>query len=860
MAMIMNIRKYISLITAVFLICTSVSFTSFAFDADDSDDFYEASAVIKNLSGEYFESGDVTRAQFTKALVNVMRIAQGADLTDKSAFPFKDVSENDGYYGEIYQAYKAGIIASGENFNPNENITFAQAVKMCICAVGYADAAEYKGGYPAGYLKCASELKLIGRQNGETFSDRDAVVLLYNLLCSSFMLTEYKNGFAHFEDTDETYLERLYSVLCAEGIVISTNISPSDSADAEEDGYITVDGKTFNYDGGTSGLLGRNVRVFYKKGTSDASFAVERENKVLEFDADDITDFSLGKITVETENSNKEKSYKTVGARYVYNGRTAGTFSLGDINGDYASVLLLDNDDDNNYEYVFVYDYKYLTVDSVQKNPVVISDINDGEKNIFRTEDNGAVLEIYGADGEPEEIDDLEKGGIIAAAQSKDLSFALIKKVSGTLDGTLEAKDADGKIYINGEKYTLTDYAKRNCSDIMKLNENYSFALGLNNDIVALSGFSSQMQYGYLTEVTEPENKADDEVKFEVYTLGGVLKTLSVKRAKVDGVLSRKKADILPVLNANVSKLIKFKLGKDGTVSVIDTAETVYEYKEPSDIENCLMQYKFTSGGKEVTEFTYRSGGQSCMPYFNVSSSVILRVPEDEDEKDFAILDRTSLNSGYKYKFDVYDLSENGTAGVLVAQDKTVKSRTNYMIEKIRNGAMPNGDDGKVLYVYSSGAYKKLYMPVDAEKQLEKALNPGDIVQATLDADSTVKFIDLVFDAKTLSPSTKTVSGINYDGLNNISYWYGALYYTDGIYGYISKTKTANSYDYSFENLINIRLNTANIGVINKERDEIRPITPSQLKDYKSFGNDNCFIVARLNAQAPMEVYAYEIQ
>lgn len=39
--MIMNIRKYISLITAVVLICTSVSFTSFAFDADDSDDFYE---------------------------------------------------------------------------------------------------------------------------------------------------------------------------------------------------------------------------------------------------------------------------------------------------------------------------------------------------------------------------------------------------------------------------------------------------------------------------------------------------------------------------------------------------------------------------------------------------------------------------------------------------------------------------------------------------------------------------------------------------------------------------------------------------------------------------------------------------
>ncbi|UKI35435.1 MAG: S26 family signal peptidase [Clostridiales bacterium] len=89
------------------------------------------------------------------------------------------------------------------------------------------------------------------------------------------------------------------------------------------------------------------------------------------------------------------------------------------------------------------------------------------------------MLEIYGADGEREEIDDLEKGGIIAAAQSKDLSFALIKKVLGTLDGTLEAKDADGKIYINGEKYTLTDYAKRNCSDIMKLNEKLFVCTGV---------------------------------------------------------------------------------------------------------------------------------------------------------------------------------------------------------------------------------------------------------------------------------------------------------------------------------------------------------------------------------------------
>lgn len=863
MAMIMNIKKRISLIVAVLMILTAVPFASFAFDADDKDDFAEARTVISNLADVSFADGEnVTRAQFAAALVKVMRILP---VSDKNGLKFKDVTEKDEHYEEICAALNAKIIAEGENFYPNDGVTLAQAVKMCICAIGYGDAAEYMGGFPSGYLKCAANLKLIGRgADGEEVSDKTAAVILYNLLCSSFMPTEYKNGFAHFEDTDETYLERLYSVSSSDGIITATNICPSGKEKSEEKGYIIADGIKYNIDENTNALLGKNVRIFYKKGTNDALFVVERENTTAEFDFDEITDFSLGKITAENSENGKpqkEKSYKTVGARYVYNGKTADTFSLDNIKGDYTHFTLLDNDNDGNYEYVFGYDYKYLTVDTVQKNPFVISDVNNGENNTFKTESDDFVCEVYGSGGEKAEIDDLKKDTVIALASSADLSFAIIRMTDKTADGTLEAIDADGKIYVNGEKYTLTDYAKRNYSDIMKIGESYSFVLGLNGDIAALKGFSSKMRYAYLKEVEEPENKADEEIKIKVYTLDGALSKLSVKRAKVDGVSNRKKADILPVLNANLNKIIKIKTGKDGLISVIDTAEIVNEYTKSSDDENSLMQYKFISGGKEISEFSYRSGGQSCMPYFNVSSSVILRIPEDaDDENDFAVLDKSSLYSGSKYKFDVYDLSEGGTAAVLVAQDKAVKSRTNYMIEKIKDGTMPNGDDGKVLYVYSAGAYKKIYMPRDKESQLEKPLNSGDIIQATLDSGDTVKFIDLVFDSKTLSPSTKTVTGINYEGLTNISYWYGALYYTDGAYAYISKTKSANSYDYSFSNLINIKLGSANIGYINKERDEIRPITANELKDYKSFGSDNCFIVARLNAQAPMEVYAYEIQ
>ncbi len=854
----MNIRKYISLLTAAALLCTFVTFAPFARAADENGIFKEADAVITNLAGSFFPQENVTRAQFTAALVTVMQIVQNTDLSDKSGFEFKDVDGNGVYFKEIYAAQKAKIIAGGENFYPDENITFAQAVKMCVCAIGFDAAAEHMGGFPSGYIKAAKRLKITDNiYDGESFSNKDAEILLYNLLCSSFMPSSYKNGAAFFEDSNETYLERLYNISCCDGLVTATNICPGNGGESYKKGYIALDGKVYGYEKDTYGLLGKNVRMFYKKGTSEALFLVEEDNETVEINYEDVSEFSQDKISVEFLSGAKKKNYKTAGARYVYNGKISDVFPKSLIGGDYTKITLLDNNSDGVYEYVFILDYKYTVVGSVQKDPIVISDANGGSENALRL-NGGAVLSVY-ENGSVIEIDDIKSGDVIAAAVSEDLSYAMIQRMSKNVAGVLQERDSEGYVYIGGEKYMITGYAEKNYGDILKIGESYTFLIGLNSDIVVPKGFASKMQYGYLVGIPDSEKRADDEFEVKIYTLSQVMKTYTVKKAKVDSVPNMTADKIKPVLERNVSKLIKFKASEDGYIKVIDTADEVYEYQKPADDEDCLKKYIFTAGASEVKEFTYRSGGQSCMPYFNLSSSVILRVPESgTDEEDFAVLDRTSLISGAKYKFDVYDLTEGGTAGIVVAQDKSVKSRTSYMIEKIRNSNLPNGDTGKVIYAYSSSSYKKLYLSAEAEKQLEKPLNPGDIIQATLTDDANIKFIDLVFDAKTLSPSTKVVSGINYDGLNNISYWYGSLYYTDGVYAYISKTKTGKTYDYSFSNLINVKINTANAAIINRERDEIRPVSAAELKDYKSFGDENCFIVVRLNAQSPMEVYAYE--
>ena len=252
------------------------------------------------------------------------------------------------------------------------------------------------------------------------------------------------------------------------------------------------------------------------------------------------------------------------------------------------------------------------------------------------------------------------------------------------------------------------------------------------------------------------------------------------------------------------------------------------------------------------------------MPYFNISSANILSVPSDENirsasEEDFTVTDRTILRSGTSYQFEVYDLGENGTAGIVVARGQSLKSNTNYMIEKISEGIMPDESVGKVLSVYRKGIFSKVYLGKDEEAQLKQELKAGDIAEITLRSDNSVKYIDLVFSGDDLEPSKSAVTGINYEGLGNISYWYGAIYYTDGTYAYITKTKNGQSFDYSIGNLTNIKVNVSDILLVKRDRSEVQLIKSSELKDYKSFNNENYYIVVRLNSQSPMEVYAYEI-
>lgn len=136
--------------------------------SDLKDTIYDEAAIalseLNVLSG--YEDGNfgpenmLTRAEF--ATVAMRLITPGKEATGNGGAKvfFSDVTVNHWAFGNISAATELGLIGGfgDSRFLPDNPVTYNQAVKMLVCALGYGQQGEEKGGYPYGYLLEAVEL------------------------------------------------------------------------------------------------------------------------------------------------------------------------------------------------------------------------------------------------------------------------------------------------------------------------------------------------------------------------------------------------------------------------------------------------------------------------------------------------------------------------------------------------------------------------------------------------------------------------------------------------------------------------------------------------------------------------------
>ena len=189
-----NLKKCISVITALLVLSTNVSFAQES--AIDSKYPYALSqcislGIFKGDSDGIRPDSVITRAEAVTTVLRILSLENTAK-SNAGQTPFRDVKKDHWAAGQINTAFIRGIIGGKANdiFDPSGNVTRFQLIKMLVCALGYETEALSGGeGYPKDYLNFAKKLGLIDEIPAfdEDITRRDAAQLLYDALYIPFV-------------------------------------------------------------------------------------------------------------------------------------------------------------------------------------------------------------------------------------------------------------------------------------------------------------------------------------------------------------------------------------------------------------------------------------------------------------------------------------------------------------------------------------------------------------------------------------------------------------------------------------------------------------------------------------------------
>lgn len=168
-------------ITAIILTILSGAFTASANEITDT--LFEYSIMTGDENGALRTDEYVTRGEMARMVVSLL----GEGDTKNSETSFSDVPYEHWASGYINKAYDKGIIAGmGDgSFMPDGKVTYEQAVKMIVCALGYEPMTLMRGGYPLGYMFVAGQKGIVEGLDikGSSNAKRgDIAKMLYNSL------------------------------------------------------------------------------------------------------------------------------------------------------------------------------------------------------------------------------------------------------------------------------------------------------------------------------------------------------------------------------------------------------------------------------------------------------------------------------------------------------------------------------------------------------------------------------------------------------------------------------------------------------------------------------------------------------
>lgn len=784
-----RVKKLIGCALSFSLTIGSMS-TALAFDIDEAlrgTRYEEAAEVLGALNimvgdpdGSFRAEDGLKRSEFAKIAVHAMGLEESAEVAQTKQI-FNDVSTDYWANGYINVAHEQGLVIGDPNgdYRPEDKILYQEAVTVLIRMAGYEPAAESKGGYPQGYLSVANQYGFTKNATGTstTAITRGTVANMTSNTLTIGMMEQTGFGTStNYEITEKTILKQYLNTEKLSGQVTANYFTGLKSSAGLEKGNIEIDNTVYKTtDSNAQNLLGQNVD-YYLQTTNNESVVIlalsqQGKNETMVIDGDNIESVSDNKINYwknkDTDSSTKNVRYSEE-ALMIHNG-VAKTFDSSLIKGNgqlRGEIALLDNNNDGVYDVIFVNEYKNLVVDSTSKLSYSISDKYGNSSLQLDPENSSLKYVLQDENGAEVSFDDLKEWQVISYLGSTDSGVVIATVNEASVEGTV-TEVQDGEYKIDGTFYKVAD----NYTESIKLDDSGIFYLDIMGRIAAVDGEASLSgNYSYLINATKSTDM-NDYIKLKVFTKDGTVKILeTTEKVKFNGttkITSDEAFEKLKGVDGNIkAQMITFETNADGKITRINTAKDITSTNIKVDTDNFVKNYE---NDKAVYNKTSGKLGDVKV----TASTIIFDIPAGADEEDFAVKDKTMLDDNGEYDIEVFDVTEDLAAKVILVKNSTGIANAESpvaVINKITTTTNSKGEKVEKVYVAYDGemtSFETSESGVLVNGSGEQ-LKAGDVIQFRTNSNGAIDKITVL-----LEVSDKTTEFTKTEG--DMSVYYGKV-------------------------------------------------------------------------------------
>ncbi len=748
--------------------------------------------IIKGDAGAdtFRPDASISREEFSVIMTRFLAVENIA--VNVTTYPFKDVTPDtcaDWSIKATKIAYDMGIISGyGDgNFGPKDPVTYEQAVKMIVCALGYENAAIKMGGWPSGYLTVAINNKITSGAeyaNSEPAPRKIIAQLIFNAL---------EVNMASDTSTDpnvkRTILSEKLGLSKGKGVIMANGVTSLDaSGSGIKEDQIQVknlsDNTTSVFNAGTSSAaqyLGQQVNYYYKEEAGEnvlVSVVPTNTNKSLTFEDKYIKDISATEIQIYDDpdgDTSLYTSYQFDSNVYkVYNEKYYSGALNNTIKPAIGSVTIRNFNNDSKYDVIEVTATRIFVVRAVDTSQKKIYNLYNALDTISTAPSAQRTVTVTKGNT-VSSIDAIQKDDVLLISESLNPSG------KSTLNIEIIANKVEGKVSasnVSEREFTVAGKTYEAAADYITYATGNGSLINIGDDVVCYLDSNDVILYAKVNETTAVASYSygyvmGAEVKstgatagsanVNLYTASGKEVTYKLSsRVQINGTTYNTPIDAYNALDAanntitnrdsatgttDCVQLIKYVLNTNGEISIILTAETA-----SSSVYNAnklTLSRAYNSTGSKYSTSSKMLGTVALD-----NSTLVFYVPTDRDDTDaYAVKKLDSLNNSTAYKFEAYD-SNQGVAKVVIIygdQGTTVDSSSApiVVVQQIMN-VSDDGDIVDQLTCYYNGE-TVVYKAIDTS--VLAGVNTGDVITLAFDSEGKINNKKLLY-----SPSTQTVN------------------------------------------------------------------------------------------------------